>query len=125
MKSPRKILTGVRGSARNIWLAFSLLYLATGSVVYAQNFDGWWVVVGATQGTLFNDRGAKLIHARIGRCGLTAFNDFSEKFTGFAPGLTVFVLGPYSSRGEAMAVQSAARHCVPDAYIKQGRYLGE
>ncbi len=103
-----------------------VLSLAGGAQGTGSRIDGgWWVVVGVTQGRLFNDDGAALIHARIRKCGFQAFNDFSEKFTGFAGGLTVFVLGPYPSKKEAQIIKSSASRCVPDAYIKQGRYLGE
>lgn len=91
----------------------------------AHSEDGFWVIVGVTQSSLYDDAGAKRVHARIQRCGFEAFNDFTDKFTGFTPKMVVFVLGPYQSRAEANAVLSKARACVPDAYVKHSRYLGE
>ena len=58
-------------------------------------------------------------------CGLRPFNDFSGKFDGFKPGFQVVVDGAYATRSEAESVRSAASGCVPDAYVKWARYLGE
>jgi hypothetical protein len=86
---------------------------------------GWWVIVGVMPGTDFDTAAADRLHARVRQCGFEAFNDFSNKFTGFAEGFTVFVLGAYPTKKEAETILRKARKCVPDAYIKQGRYLGE
>lgn len=86
---------------------------------------GWWVVVGVMPGENFDNAAADRLHARIRGCGFEAFNDFSNKFAGFADGFTVFVLGAYPTKKEAETILREARKCVPDAYIKQGRYLGE
>lgn len=56
---------------------------------------------------------------------MEAFNDFSFKFSGFAPGYTVHVLGAYALKAEAKAVLAEAKRCVPDAYIRRGTYAGE
>ncbi|WP_141504758.1 SPOR domain-containing protein [Rhizobium sp. L9] len=106
-------------------LAAGLSFVGGVQGATSQLDEGWWVIVGATQGSTFNDEGASRIHTRIQRCGFKAFNDFSDKFTGFTERLTVFVLGPYPSKKEAQTVRASASRCVPDAYIKQGRYLGE
>lgn len=92
---------------------------------FAASSDGWWVVVGVIPGDEFNVKAANSLHARIRRCGFEAFNDFSDKFTGFSGGLTVFVLGAYANKGEADGILKKMKVCVPDAYIKRGRYLGE
>lgn len=104
--------------------ALLALFLA-GSTCNAFALDsGFWVVVGNMQQDETNPAVSSRIHAKIGRCGFQAFNDFSSKF-GFVPGYIVFVLGAYASRAEAQAVLQQARRCVPDAYIKRGAYAGE
>lgn len=102
--------------------------LPTIEPAFAQGRDtGWWVVVGSfpseppqrQQGDL------RRVSAAARRCGLRAFNDNSAKFTGFRPGLNVFVVGAHASRSEAEQTRAAALHCFPGAYLKYGRYLGE
>ena len=43
----------------------------------------------------------------------------------FEEGYDVVVVGPYRTRQEADRVLARLRPCVPDAYLKRGRYLGE
>ncbi|MEH6691130.1 MAG: hypothetical protein V7774_08100 [Pseudorhizobium pelagicum] len=86
--------------------------------------EGWWVVVGVTPEQV-DVATTERVHARVRKCGFQAFNDFSGKFTGFKSGHIVFVLGAYSSKKEAQTILAESKKCVPDAYIKQGRYLGE
>jgi hypothetical protein len=64
------------------------------------------------------------VQADAQRCGFEIFNDFSGKFENFRPGYIVVVVGAYGSRSEAREL-TAVRHCVPDAYVKYGRYYGE
>jgi hypothetical protein len=82
---------------------------------------GWWVVLATAPE---NQDVSKTVRA-LKACGLRPFNDFSGKFAGFKPGLQVVVDGAYSTRAEAESVKVAARQCVPDAYVKWARYLGE
>lgn len=94
---------------------------------HAQQLDeGWWVVVGS-----FPDNGEAMtagterVSQAAARCGFTTFSDFSAKFSGFAPGFHVFVIGAYPRRSDADAVRRLVRPCIPDAYLKRGRYAGE
>ena len=41
------------------------------------------------------------------------------------PRFDVVVVGPYRTRSEAERILGRLRPCVPDAYLKRGRYLGE
>lgn len=60
------------------------------------------------------------------KCGLEAFNDFSNKFEGFAPGLTVVVVwSAFKSKSKANAALKKVKPCIADAYLKKARYLGE
>ncbi|MCC2098820.1 MAG: SPOR domain-containing protein [Hyphomicrobiales bacterium] len=88
---------------------------------------GWWVVVGAfpTEPPQRQRADVMRMNAAAGRCSLRLFNDFSGKFRGFNPGVNVFVIGAYASRARAQAMQTLARPCFPDAYVKYGEYLGE
>lgn len=88
---------------------------------------GWWVVVASAPDLPPRAADAKTreIVARMRRCGFVPYNDFSSKFSGFRPGLMVYVLGAYATRDEADYVREAARACSPNAYLKEGRYAGE
>ena len=76
---------------------------------------GWWVVVASFPEEPWERQSADLAATtrKAARCGLKVFNDLSGKFRGFAPGSNVF---------EQLR---AAQRCFPDAYVKQGRHLGE
>jgi len=67
---------------------------------------GYWVVVGNLPLGRYTDPAQEAIEARAARCGFKTFNDASEKF-GFQSGFESFVLGAYSTRAEAKAVQTA------------------
>ena len=95
---------------------------------FAQGRDtGWWVVVGSfpSEPTQRQQGDLQRVSAAARRCGLRTFNDNSAKFTGFRPGLNVFVVGAHASRSEAERTRAAALQCFPGAYVKYGRYLGE
>jgi len=98
----------------------SLLCIAT-----AHALDrGYWVVVGNLPRENIDPSAQTAIETKAAKCGFKTFNDFSAKF-GFQPGFISFVLGAYATRAEARTALAAVRRCVPDAYIKQGAYLGE
>jgi SPOR domain len=111
---------------------FAAICLASSMVLspaMAQDFksDGWWVVLASFKE---NASGRDAAEARVrnaaARCGVEAFNDFSAKFDGFAPGLTVVVAwGAFDSKAEAGATLQMVKPCIGDAYIKKARYLGE
>lgn len=89
---------------------------------------GWWVVVGSfppEQSPEQMLRDYNKVNAAVARCGFTSFNDFSWKFEGFRPDFHVFVVGPYPDRAKAEAARKSIGRCVPNAYVKYGRHLGE
>ncbi len=92
--------------------------------------EGWWVVLGSfgNNGGL-GSRAADAAVARTRRqaqsCGESPFNDVSDKFSGFASGFDVSVLGAYPIRARAEAALSRIGPCVPGAYIRRSRYAGE
>lgn len=105
---------------------FSILLVAYCAIpARAEVNSGWWVIVGVLPEQNPDPTASERLHKRIARCGLQAFNDWSWKFSGFASGYTVYVLGAYSSKAEAIVTLTSAKKCVPDAYIKQGAYAGE
>lgn len=92
--------------------------------------DGWWVVLGSFDNNGGSgSRAADVAVARMRRqaqsCGERPFNDVSEKFTGFAPGFDISVLGAYPTRARAEAARSRIGACVPGTYIRRARYAGE
>ncbi len=108
-------------------LALSLGLSAIPSSAQEFVYDGWWVVMGSFKENAAN-RDAAEARARgmAANCGVEAFNDFSTKFVGFAPGLTVVVsFGAYTSKAKAQAALAQVKPCIPDAYVKKARYVGE
>lgn len=111
-------------------LAVLLLVGAGGAPGFSAD-SGWWLVLGsvASPDNRFTDdtlAAARRIERDARRCGLTAFWDFSSKFSGFARGYTVVVAEqPFGSRSRAERALAKIRPCVPDAYLKRGRYAGE
>ena len=59
------------------------------------------------------------------RCGMSAFNDFSSKFRGFAPGYMVVVVGPFAEKVDAARSQKQVKGCVSGTYVKYAQHLGE
>lgn len=109
-------------------LALGLIALgAQGAEAQLLRDRGWWVVVESAPDLppAQTDARHRAVATRLGRCGFSPFYDFSSKFSGFRPGLMVYVLGAYATRGEAEAARKTARACAPAAYLKQGRYAGE
>ncbi len=114
-----------RGAALRLFGGAALLAAA---VLPATALDeGVWIVAGSFRNpdyANFQTEAVARATASVKRCGLQPFNDFSGKF-GFAEGFDVVVVGPFRGRGEAERILDRLRPCVPDAYLKRGRYLGE
>lgn len=106
-------------------LLLSVVLVCCAASARAELNNGWWIIVGVLPENNTNSRASEALHNKIGRCGFKAFNDWSWKFSGFAPGYTVYVLGAYGTKAEANSILASAKKCVPDAYIKQGTYAGE
>jgi hypothetical protein len=83
----------------------------------------WWIVLASLPEEAHDAVRARV--SELNACGLRTFNDFSGKFEGFARGFQVIVMGPYADRTSADTARAGALECVPDAYVKWGRYLGE
>lgn len=106
-------------------LVLGLSLLSSGA--RAELDEGWWVIVATypidpperQQGDF------ERVEAQAARCHAETFNDFSGKFTGFARGYNVFVVGAFATQAEAQRKLATLKPCFPDAYIKQGRYRGE
>jgi len=107
--------------------------IAIAAFLEAQGFpalaldNGWWVIVASFPEEPWQRQSADLeaTSRKAARCGLEVFNDRSGKFRGFAPGSNVFVIGAFPSKARAVERLRAAQRCFPDAYVKQGRHLGE
>ncbi|MBM0204067.1 hypothetical protein JNW90_13805 [Micromonospora sp. STR1s_5] len=108
-------------------LMITVAVLAPMSAQAAPLDRGWWVVAGSFPTTLGAHTATEARMAQLTRCGAQPFNDFSGKFEGFAQTteIEVVVLGPYQSRDRADTVRAQVSRCVPDAYVKWGRYYGE
>ncbi len=113
---------------RNFALALlACLGLAISSATVASAAGQWWVIVGSAKNPDYADTApanAK-VNAELAACGVQAFSDFSSKWSGFTPGLTVSVLGPYQSKSTAETMRNRILSCIPSAYLKQGTYAGE
>jgi len=93
---------------------------------------GWWVIVGsfnvgeadsATTTLIGSD--VRRVSGAAHRCGMGAFNDFSSKFRGFAPGYMVVVIGPFADKADAARSQQQLKGCVSGTYVKYAQHLGE
>lgn len=108
---------------KTLGLAFAFM-LATAAPAVA---GSWWVIIGShpqEREDLMKPMAMEM-SAKAGRCGYRPFNDFSGKFEGFRPGVNVFVVGDYKTRETALAHRQKLLACFPDAYVKEGRYMGE
>ncbi len=98
----------------------------TGNLIKVAGGD-WWVVLGSepnpNNGDTFDANSR--VNNMLAPCRFEAFTDWSAKWSGFRPGLSVSVIGPYQSEGDALNVRDAASACIPDAYVKRGVYSGE
>lgn len=90
--------------------------------------EGWWIVLASLPNpdlSIFQNAKIAKIRASAARCGFDPFNDFSNKFRGFAAGFDVVVLGAFESRTKAASALRDVRRCFPDAYLAFGKHLGE
>ena len=92
---------------------------------------GWWVILGSIN-VGEGDSAATLIEPSVRRassaahrCGMGAFNDFSSKFRGFAPGYMVVVIGPFADKADAARSQQQVNRCVSRTYVKYAQHLAE
>ena len=125
LKSSSLVLAVALGVAILFLTALLQMPLAQGSAVtgFASSAQaGWWIVLGSfsVQANAFQH-----VDDVAARCGLRAFHDLSNKFTGFTPGYNVVVSGPYGTRDEAEHALKGAKRCVPGAYLKYGEYAGD
>ena len=92
---------------------------------------GWWIIlrsfnVGeADSATTLIASNVRQASGAAHRCGMSAFNDFSSKFRGFAPGYMVVVVGPFAEKVDAARSQQQVKGCVSGAYVKYAQHLGE
>ena len=91
----------------------------------APNAEGWWVVLGSSPEASFVPARASTALNNASRCNLSALRDRSSEFEGFAPGLIVYLAGPYADRTKAQTVLRQARGCIGDAYMKWAKRSGE
>jgi curved DNA-binding protein CbpA len=92
---------------------------------------GWWVILGsinvgeADSATTLIEPSVRRASSAAHRCGMGAFNDFSSKFRGFAPGYMVVVIGPFADKADAARSQQQVNRCVTRTYVKYAQHLGE
>lgn len=111
---------------RTVALSFALTGPALAGGVLKP--EGWWIVLGSFANpdlSETHDKEIRKLRSAAASCGIDPFNDFSNKFKGFSRGLDVVVVGAYRSRENAESVLRRVRPCVPGAYMKYGRHLGE
>jgi curved DNA-binding protein CbpA len=92
---------------------------------------GWWVILGSINiregdsATTLIEPSVRRASSAAHRCGMGAFNDFSSKFRGFAPGYMVIVIGPFAAKADAARSQQQVNRCVARTYVKYAQHLGE
>jgi curved DNA-binding protein CbpA len=91
---------------------------------------GWWVILGSISvgegdsATTLIEPSVRRASSAAHRCGMGAFNDFSSKFRGFAPGYMVVVIGPFADKADAARSQQQVNRCVSGTYVKYAQHLG-
>lgn len=94
----------------------------------SMRLDGWWIVLNSIRDDGTNGPRDEMLAfmQRVRRdCGLHIFNDYSNRFAGFTPGLLVATtIGAYPSEAAAQQALPQIRRCVPDAYAKYARHRG-
>jgi curved DNA-binding protein CbpA len=92
---------------------------------------GWWVILGSINAGEADSAMTQIASSvrrassAAQRCGMGAFNDFSSKFRGFAPGYMVVVIGPFADKVDAARSQQQVNRCVSGTYLKYAQHLGE
>ena len=92
---------------------------------------GWWIVLGSINvgdgdgATALIEPSVRRASSAAHRCGMGAFNDFSSKFRGFAPGYMVVVIGPFADKADAARSQQQVNRCVARTYVKYAQHLGD
>jgi len=111
-------------------IAAATLVWAAASPARADDGRAWWVVIGtvsASQNRLTPSAEAELrrIETAARRCGVLTFQEFSDRFTLFAPGQMIVTAGPFPSRARADAIASKTVPCIDGAYVKNSLYKPE
>lgn len=93
----------------------------------AMRLDGWWVVLTSIRndGTQRPHQQMETFRRQMRPCGIDIFNDYSEKFVGFTPGLLVAAVGAYPNEAAARAQLPRVEPCAKGAYVKRARHTGE
>jgi hypothetical protein len=108
----------------------ALLLLPNFAYSAQSNMDrGWWVVLANFRTCEMNACGSEIhvqqVSSKAARCGLSVYNDFSDKFVGFRGGYDAYVVRGAFSKSKAQIILAQAKPCFPAAYIKYARYMGE
>lgn len=120
-------LVGALDMTHKLLTLFAAIAMAWPQSAVAMRHNGWWVIVATYPSTPESRQSGDVreVERKAAPCGINPFNDLSTKFRGFAPGYNVFVLGAYANQAQATTKAAAVRKCFPDAYVKQGDYMGE
>lgn len=94
------------------------------------NMDrGWWVILEnyptCGMDACGSEKHVRQVSRKAAKCGLSIYNDFSNKFVGFRGGYEVYVVAGAFSKPNAQKILDQARYCFPAAYMKYARYMGE
>lgn len=117
---------GMRVIAGALLLVGMSLFLQPASA-QAMRLDGWWIVLTSIRndGTQRPHHQMEAFRRQMRPCGIDIFNDNSEKFVGFAPGLLVAAVGAYPNEAAARAQLPRVEPCAKGAYVKRARHTGE
>lgn len=83
------------------------------------NAEGWWIILASfPEAAGVPDAAGRTVVEAARRCGVAPLAEASNRFEGLSPQLMVFLVGPYTERGNAQQNLRRIRTCVPDAYFK-------
>ncbi|TXN23953.1 SPOR domain-containing protein [Methylobacterium sp. WL9] len=110
------------------WPVGLLIPLLISSGQAASPAGPYWIVAGSFSNPDYAQvqyEAVRRASEAVKRCGFQPFNDFSGKFAGFNEGFDVVAVGGYATRAAAETDLARLRVCVPNIYVRRGRYLGE
>ena len=121
---PRPTRTAFAGAPETVTEVETTAAVGPDPAQAAPNAEGWWVILGSFAEAASVPERASTALSNASRCHISALRDRSSEFDGLAPGLIVYLTGPYADRARAQTVLRQAKGCIGDAYMKRAKRSG-
>src|SRR5205823_4256069 len=111
------------GTLTSLLVAAGFALLAWATPAVAQYSPAGWMVVVGSHPLSVPGAGAKASRVRLqaAACGINVQSGRSDELiANVAPNRAVMFVGPYRTRGQAVAALATVRACLPDAYVTPG-----